>query len=334
MTTTQPARSPAWLAPQRAAVIYNPIKVDLPTLKRSVVAASEAVGWDAPLWLSTTARDAGQAAAGTAIRRGVNLIFAAGGDGTVRAVAEGLRGTGMPLALIPAGTGNLLARNLHISVTNLDTAIAAGFTGVDHPIDLGLARIVRQNGTVEEHVFVVMAGLGLDAKLISNTNPRLKKAVGWLAYVDAGLRSLPELAPLKLRYSLNNAPERVVNVHTIIMGNCGELPGGILLMPDAKPDDGVLDIAAFRPRGTLGWFTVWNRIAWGNGVLRKSAIGRGLINLSTDVKDVTYLTGKDLRLWVDTPEEFQLDGDQFGEAVAVHTWLEPHGLIVRVPRSS
>ena len=308
--------------------------MDLPALKRSVNAASEAAGWDAPLWLSTTALDAGQSAAGTAIRRGVNLIFAAGGDGTVRAVAEGLRGTGMPLALIPAGTGNLLARNLHISVTNLDAAVAAGFTGVDHLIDLGLTRIVRQNGDVEEHVFVVMAGLGLDAKLISNTNPRLKKAVGWLAYVDAGLRSLPELAPLKLRYSLNNAPERVVNVHTIIMGNCGELPGGILLMPDAKPDDGVLDIAVFRPRGPLGWFTIWNRIAWGNGVLRKSAIGRGLINLSTDVKDVTYMTGKDLRLWVDTPEEFQLDGDQFGEAVAVHTWLEPHGLTVRVPRRS
>jgi diacylglycerol kinase (ATP) len=330
--TTQTTSSPAWLAPQRAAVIYNPIKVDLPALKRSVDAAAETAGWDAPLWLSTTALDAGQAAAATAIRRGVNLVFAAGGDGTVRAVAEGLRGNTVPLALIPAGTGNLLARNLHISLTNLDAAIATGFTGVDRPIDLGLTRIVRESGAVEEHVFVVMAGLGLDAKLISNTNPRLKKAVGWLAYVDAGLRSLPELSPLKLRYSLNHAPERVVHVHTIIMGNCGELPGGILLMPDAKPDDGVLDIAAFRPRGPLGWITIWNRVAWGNGVLRKSAIGRGLINLSTDVKDVTYLTGKDLRLWVEKPEEFQLDGDQFGEAVSVHTWLEPHGLIVRVPR--
>ncbi len=332
MTTTQPARQATNHAPARAAVIYNPTKVDLAALKRSIDAASQAAGWDDPLWLSTTASDSGQGAARTAIGHGVSLVFAAGGDGTVRAVAEGLRGQAIPMAVIPAGTGNILARNLHINLTNLDAAIATGFTGMDRPIDLGLTSIVRENGDVEEHVFVVMAGLGLDAKLIGNTNPRLKRAVGWLAYVDAGLRSLPELAPLKLRYSLDNAPERIVNVHTIIMGNCGQLPGGILLMPDAKPDDGVMDFAAFRPRGPLGWFTIWNRIAWGNGVLRKSAIGRGLINLSTDVKDVTYLTGKDLRLWVEKPEEFQLDGDPFGEAVAVHTWLEPHALIVRVPR--
>jgi len=323
------ARRPA---PARAAVVYNPTKVDLPALKRSVDLAALNAGWDAPLWLATTAEDAGQAATGTAVRRGVDLVFAAGGDGTVRAVAERLRGTTMPMAVLPAGTGNLLARNLHISLTNLDGAIATGFFGLDRAIDVGLSRIMRENGEVEEHVFVVMAGLGLDAKLIGNTNPRLKKAVGWLAYVDAGLRSLPELAPLKLRYSLDEAAERTVNVHTIIMGNCGELPGGILLMPDAKPDDGVMDIAAFRPRGPLGWITIWNRIAWGNGVLRKSAIGRGLINLSTDVKDVTYMTGKDLRLWVEKPEEFQLDGDQFGEAISVHTWLEPGALTVRVPR--
>ncbi len=320
------------MIPQRAAVVYNPTKVDLPVLKRRLDSAATSAGWDAPLWFSTTELDAGQAAAGAALARSVDLVFVAGGDGTVRAVAERLRGTTVALAILPAGTGNLFARNLHLSLSNLDAAIATGFSGLDRSIDLGLTRIIRDNGEPEEHVFLVMAGLGLDAKMISNTNPRLKKAVGWLAYVDAGLRSLPELAPLKLRYSVDNAPERSLSVHTIIMGNCGELPGGILLMPDAKPDDGVLDIAAFRPRGRLGWFTIWNRIAWGNGVLRKSAIGRGLINLSTDVKDVTYLTGKDLRLWVEKPEEFQLDGDPFGEAIAVHAWLEPRGLIVRVPR--
>ena len=332
MTTRESATLPAVAGRSRAAVIYNPVKVDLKALKKAVSAASAAVGWDPPMWLATTVIDPGQLATGTAISRGVGLVFAAGGDGTVRAVAEGLRGTSIPLALIPSGTGNLLARNLHLNLTNLERAIEIGFTGKDRPIDLGISRIVRENGDNEEFVFVVMAGLGLDAKLIGNTNPRLKRAVGWLAYVDAGLRSLPELAPIKLRYSLDNAPERSINVHTIMMGNCGQLPGGILLMPDAKPDDGVMDIAAFRPRGPLGWITIWNRIAWGNGVLRKSAIGRGLISLSTDVKDVKYLTGSDLRLWVDTPEEFQLDGDQFGEAIAVHTWIEPGALTVRVAR--
>jgi diacylglycerol kinase family enzyme len=66
-------------------------------------------------------------------------------------------------------------------------------------------------------------------------------------------------------------------------------------------------------------------------VLRKSALGRQIIDLSRDVKDVTYLTGRDLRLTLDEPEEFQLDGDEFGELKSVHAWVDPGALDVRVP---
>jgi diacylglycerol kinase family enzyme len=110
------------------------------------------------------------------------------------------------------------------------------------------------------------------------------------------------------------------------------LPGGILLIPDAKLDDGLLDIVALRPQGAFGWLRVWNKVAWENGVLRKSAVGRKIIDLSRDVKDVTYWTGKDLQLRVESPQDFQLDGDEFGEAVRVHTWVAPGALTVRIPR--
>ena len=315
-------------------MVYNPIKVDILALKTAVAAAADDSGWLPPLWFETSVKDAGQLVTAEAIAQGADLVIAAGGDGTVRAVAEGLRDSGVAMALLPSGTGNLLARNLDIGFGSLDEAIHTAFHGVDRTIDLGLAAIVRENGDCEEHVFLVMAGLGLDAKMIANTNSKLKKAVGWLAYVDAGIRSLPEIKPVKLRLSVDNEPERAVNVHTIIIGNCGKLPGGILLIPDAKPDDGVLDFVALRPRGPFGWINVWNKVAWENGVLRKSALGRRIIDLSRDVKDVTYLTGRDLRMVVETPQEFQLDGDEFGEAKSVHTWVDPGALTVRVPAGS
>jgi len=314
-----------------AAVIYNPIKVDLPKLESQVAEAAAAAGWNTTQWYSTSLDDAGQSVTKTAIEQGAAVVLAAGGDGTVRAVAEALRDSGVPIALIPSGTGNLLARNLALPLTDQIASIGAAFTGTDRRIDLGIAEIKRSDGSSEEHTFVVMAGLGLDAKMIALTNPKLKKAVGWLAYIDAGVRAIPDLKPVKLHLSIDGAPERTTSVHTIIVGNCGGLPGGILLLPDAKPDDGILDIAALKPSGPFGWLKVWNKVTWENGVLRKSALGRSIIDLTTDVKDVLYATGTDLRMTVEQPQGFQLDGDEFGEAKSVHAWVDPGALTVKVP---
>ena len=324
-------------APKRkkfAAVVYNPIKADFDKLKDAIDAGAKAAGWGAPAWFETTEEDNGQGVTASALRRGASVVIAAGGDGTVRAVAEGLRDSKVPLALVPSGTGNLLARNLDIPVTNLEQSVEIAFTGEDRDIDLGIAEIVRADGDSEEHVFLVMAGLGLDAKMIKNTNTKLKKAVGWLAYIDGIARSLPELKPVRVTYRLNGAAARAMSVHTIIVGNCGVLPGGLLLMPDASPDDGILDIAALRPRGPFGWAKVWQKVAWENGVLRKSAIGRKIIDLSKDVKDVTYLKGASLDMEVEHPQEFQLDGDEFGEAKVVHATVDAGALTVKVPAAS
>ncbi|MDO7880775.1 diacylglycerol/lipid kinase family protein [Salinibacterium soli] len=317
-----------------AAVVYNPIKVDAEKLKASVTSAAEDAGWGQTAWFETTEDDPGQGIVASAVRRGASVVLAAGGDGTVRAVAEGLRDTGIPLCIVASGTGNLLARNLELPLTDLDTAIAAAFTGEDRVIDLGISEITRADGSTEEHAFLVMAGLGLDAKMIKNTSTKLKKAVGWLAYIDGIARSLPELKPVRVQYSLDGGPQRALSVHTIIIGNCGVLPGGFLLMPDAEPDDGMLDVAALRPQGPFGWAKVWQKVAWENGVLRKSALGRKLIDLSKDARDVTYLRTRDITMTVATPQEFQLDGDEFGEAKTVRTWVDAGALTVKVPAGS
>ncbi len=315
----------------RAAVVHNPIKGNADRLAKAVEAAEQAAGWGSTLWVETTLEDAGQAATRQVLAEGVDVVLAAGGDGTVRAVAEALRGTGVPIGLVPVGTGNLLARNLGLTLSNIEEAAGTAFSGRPRPIDLGIVDVTSADGAHSEHVFLVMAGVGLDAKMIALTNPTLKKAVGWLAYVDAGVRAIPNLKPIKLRFSRDGAPERSASAHTVLVGNCGLLPGGLLLMPDAKPDDGLLDVAVLRPQGPFGWLKVWNKVAWENGVLRKSELGRQLIDLSHDVKDVTYLTGRDLKLRLDAPQEFQLDGDEFGLTRAVHAWVDAGALTVMVP---
>lgn len=316
---------------RHAAIVYNPLKVDADKLRKAVATAAEAAGWGETIWFETTEKDAGQQVTASAIRRRAAVVLAAGGDGTVRAVAEALLGSSIPLAVLPSGTGNLLARNLDLPLTNLEASVATAFTGRDRRIDLGLAEITRPDGALSEHAFLVMAGLGLDAKMIKNTSTQLKKAVGWLAYVDGIARSLPELKPVRVQYRSDGGAVRSMNVHTIIVGNCGVLPGGFLLMPDAEPDDGILDVAALRPRGPFGWAKVWRKVAWENGVLRKSALGRMIIDLSKDARDVTYLTTRDLELSVDVPQEFQLDGDEFGLASRVRVTVDVGALTVRVP---
>lgn len=315
----------------RAAVVLNPVKVDGVRLRTMVAAAEAAAGWGETLWFETTVEDPGQGVTREAVASGAAVVMAAGGDGTVRTVAEGLRGSGVALGLLPVGTGNLLARNLDMNLTNVELAVKNVFTGISKPIDLGLTRITRADGSASEHVFLVMAGLGIDAKMIAKTNTTLKRKVGWLAYVDGIGRALPELRPVKLRYTLDGSPWRTTSAHSVMVGNCGLLPGGLLLIPDARPDDGHLDIVTLRPEGPFGWLKVWNKLAFQNGVLRKSAAGRKIIDLSRDVRSVRYATGKDFELTLETAQEIQLDGDEFGVATAVHTWVHPGGLMVRVP---
>ncbi|AXH37027.1 diacylglycerol kinase [Humibacter sp. BT305] len=317
----------------RAAVVVNPVKIDAKRLRAVVETAEKAAGWGETLWYETTIEDAGHDVARRAVSDGAEVVMAAGGDGTVRAVAEGLRGTSVPLGLLPVGTGNLLARNLGMTVTNLQQAVTTVFTGDDHRIDLGVIDITRPDESHEQNVFLVMTGLGIDAKMIANTRSSLKKRVGWLAYIDGGIRALPSVKPVKVKAQLDGSAWRSFSAHTVIVGNCGLLPGGLLLIPDARPDDGILDIVAFRPEGWFGWLKVWNKLTFENGVLRKSAVGRRIIDLTHDVRSVSYRRGHDMSVRLEEPEEIQLDGDDFGLAVALHIGIDPGALAVRVPAS-
>jgi diacylglycerol kinase family enzyme len=316
---------------QRAAVVYNPTKVDLPELRNAVALAESEAGWAKSIWIETTEDDPGTGQARKAVEKGADVVIAAGGDGTVRAVAEGLHGSGVPLSLLPSGTGNILARNMDLTLSDLPGSVRTAFTGHDRHIDLGMVEVERSDGTRETRAFVVMAGIGLDAKMAANTDPELKKKVGWLAYVQPIVRAMSDRERVRVRFRVDDGPERSMNVHTVMVGNCGSLPGNVLLLPEAAIDDGVFDIVALRPKGFLGWVQIWTRIFWENGVLRRSSVGRRLAGLTREVRALRYIKAATITARLDRPEDFELDGDDFGEAIAFRAHVEPHALLVRIP---
>ncbi|MDO9397109.1 MAG: diacylglycerol kinase family protein, partial [Herbiconiux sp.] len=247
------------------------------------------------------------------------------------AVAEALQGSGVPLALLPSGTGNLLARNLDLTLDDVPNALETAFRGRDRSIDLGVIRIRHEDDSVTEHAYLVMAGLGLDAKMLAATDDELKAKLGWLAYAKAIGQVLRDKNQLRLRYSLDGGAQRSVRAHTIMIGNCGSLPANILLLPDAAVDDGEFDIVLLRPEGFIGWVQIFVKVLWENGVLRRNTVGRRLMGLTKEVRALNYLKGRELVLKLQRPEEIELDGDGFGRAVALKTWIDEGGLVVRMP---
>ena len=289
----------------RAAVVVNPTKLDDDeAFRKSVRQVMDDHGWAEPLWLETTPEDPGRGQAESAVSAGADLVLACGGDGTVTACAEGVTGTGVPLAIIPMGTGNLLARNVGLPM-GLDEALAVALGSVQQPVDAG-----RVNGTL----FVVMAGLGLDAQMLSGTSDTLKKRLGWFAYAISAVRHLGD-RPLRVTVTADGGRRRRMRASALIVGNVGWLRGGLPLLPDARPDDGVLDAVVLIARGPAGWLAVAAHIA-----LRRPAHGR-----------VYRVQFTELQVTLNQQEPWELDGEVMGSTGQLTVVAQPGALLLRMP---
>ncbi|MCS5479417.1 hypothetical protein NYP18_07075 [Corynebacterium sp. YIM 101645] len=309
----------------RVAVIHNPTKIAVSDLEHLVTTAATRHGWQTPLLLETSGNDPGFGPAQQAVADGHTLVLAAGGDGTVRAVAAALRGTGTALGILPLGTGNLLARNLRLPL-DLPTAIDTAFTGHDRPIDVCTALLTRPDGESEELDFLVMAGIGIDAGMIINTDDDLKKRARVLAYIVGIAKSLAGGRRVRLTWRLDGGRARRTRVHSLIVGNCGELVGRIPLLPEAAADDGHFDVVSLRPRGLPGWLQIAGELA--RHSLRRLARRAGP-GTPTDSELLRYATGTRLEVRLDRPEVFEVDGDVVGEVSAFTVTIEPGCLVVR-----
>ena len=171
-----------------------------------------------------------------------------------------LVGTGVPLGLLPGGTGNLLARNVDGGVDALADAAGIAFTGRDRTIDVGWMildpREDQRCGIPEPadnvHCFTVMAGLGFDAQMMADAPEGVKDKAGWAAYVASGGKHLTD-APFSVDLVVDGRRAAAGKARTVVVGNCGELTGGMVLLPDAVIDDGRLDVARVSPENLGGW---------------------------------------------------------------------------------
>jgi diacylglycerol kinase family enzyme len=292
----------------RAAIVVNPTKVDDgEDFRKSVGRAMEDHGWDEPLWLETTPEDPGRGQAESAVSAGAGLVLACGGDGTVTACAEGVTGTGVPLAIIPMGTGNLLARNIGLPMGR-DEALAVALGGAQQAVDAG-----RVNGTL----FVVMAGLGLDAQMLSDASDSLKKRLGWFAYAISAARHLGD-RPMRVTVSADGGRRRRMRASALVVGNVGWLRGGLPLLPDARPDDGMLDAVVLIAGGPARWLAVATDI-----VLRREAQDR-----------IYRVQFTELRVTLDHEQPWELDGEVMGSTRQLTVAAQPGALLLRMPPKS
>ena len=245
--------------PSAAIVINRTLVRDLDGFIRWCREAAAASGWE-PSFLETTLDDQGLELARGAVAAGAAMVVAAGGDGTVRACAQALAGTQIPLAIIPLGTANLAARALGVP-SGIGGALAAGFGGHERRIDLAAAEVAGGAGTL---AFAAMAGIGLDAEVVAATPRLLKRRAGWLAYAVAGIAHLPGRAEC-FTVCLDGGEPLARRARCVVVGNAGLLPGGFALLPDARLDDGLLDVGILAPSGPVGWLRVAHRVLTGSG---------------------------------------------------------------------
>jgi diacylglycerol kinase (ATP) len=294
---------------RRCAVIYNPTKVS-GKFRALMEDNLQRKGWVDTLWLETSVEDPGRAMTKQAVAAGVDLVIGAGGDGTIRYIADGLAHSGIPLGLVPAGTGNLLARNLDLPLEEIDA------------IEVALGRQVRLVDLVKitvddrppEH-FAVMAGIGVDAMMMDETDEDLKDKVGSAAYFVAAAKALGRL-PVRMTVQLDTS--RPVRRHAMlcVIGNVGTLRGNLTLIPGASPDDGLLDLYIASPRRFRHWVKLALRL-----ITRRAK------------KDdqVDQRTGRKVRIIIDGKESYQLDGDVVGESTTLTAEIQPAALAICVP---
>ncbi|WP_078968629.1 MULTISPECIES: diacylglycerol kinase family protein [unclassified Streptomyces] len=326
---TDPEPEPAVLGTLRAVVVRHPHACGDETTAR-VRAVLRRHGYAEQRWTDTTPEDPSGALAahlnGTDAdpNEEVDLVVVCGGDGTVRACADVLAGSGTPLAIVPCGTGNLLARNLDLPVEPV-AALREALSGRAVGLDVGR---VEGDGLAPTR-FAVMAGAGFDAAMVRDASPRLKERLGWAAYVLSAARHLRD-PRMRLSIRLDGGAPLERRARMVVIGNVGALQGGLPLLPGARPDSGRLEVVLLDPRGVTGWLAAagylvshlpGGRASQASGTRERTAAHGALEYFGAARVDLRFAR----------PQPRELDGDVLAAGTRLTAEVEPGALRVRLP---
>jgi len=265
-------------------------------------------GVDDPLWFEVPKSRKAPKQVERALDEGAELLFAWGGDGTVQRCLHVLAGSRTPIAIVPAGTANLLATNLGIPA-DIEEAVQIGLGGVRRAIDVG-----RING----ERFGVMAGAGLDAAMIRDADAGLKDKIGRVAYVWTGARNV-KAEQFRAKIRIDDTGWFDDKASCILVGNVGNLFGGIEAFDDARPDDGELE---------LGVVTADGLVAWTRTMVR-TAVG-------TTARSPFVQVTRARKIEIDFSRKilYQLDGGERETVKSLEIEVEPAAIEVCVPGAS
>jgi diacylglycerol kinase (ATP) len=267
--------------------------------------ALAAQGIDDPLWREVPKSKFAPKEVDELVEAGVDLLFVWGGDGMVQRCIDAVGKAPVTLAILPAGTANLFATNLGIP-QDLEEAVRIGLHGERRTLDVG---------TVNGERFAVMAGTGFDALMIRDADAGLKDQLGRFAYVVTGVRGIGR-DPVKARVEIDGHRWFDGKASCVLVGNMGDVIGGISAFPDARPDDGRLNVGIVTADGLLDWART----------LGKTAVGR---TASSPFVETTTATRIDVRLRSKTP--YELDGGDRPKTKRLRFRVKPAAITVCVP---
>ena len=274
----------------------------LPALRREL----ERQGVDDPLWIEVPKSRFVPKQLKRALDEGSELLFVWGGDGTVQRSIDAMTGSDAALAILPAGTANLLATNLGIP-QDIERSVSIGLRGERRKLDVG-----RVNG----ERFAVMAGAGFDASMIQEADGTLKDRLGRAAYIWTGSRNL-RAKPFQAKIDVDGVPWYAGAASCILVGNVGRLFGGIEVFEDARPDDGRLDVGVVNADGITDWVRTLARTAVGHA--ERSPL-------------VQATSAKKIKVKLDRKVLYEVDGGGREKVKAFTVKVQPAAITICLPK--
>jgi diacylglycerol kinase (ATP) len=264
-------------------------------------------GFSEPIWYEVPKSRKAPAMARKAVEKGADLLLLWGGDGTVQRCIDEVAGDDVTVAILPAGTANLLATNLGIP-HDLPAAVDIALYGARRRLDVGMVNGER---------FAVMAGTGFDAIMMQAADAGLKDRFGRLAYVWTGARAT-QTKPVKMSIKVDGNPWFKAQASCLLLGNMGTLTGGLTAFPQARPDDGLLEIGVVTAEGPIEWARVLSRLATGHAERSKL---------------VHTTRGQKVKVKLGRAMPYELDGGARPATQRLRAKIEPGAITVCVPEA-